>query len=229
MRKALSLFSRSLSQTRTMSAFYIHAVNTLNVPHEQVSDILRFQHVYAVSTLDRLIHELVSVGCLEIFLGKRIPTEKFSSLSFKSDILMHIKKDIYDACTPESIITTASSMIDRELRGSLKFVSFQAVDKINDWLGVIWEEKQKFYKLAEEMGISGNDANERAKNLKQKLTVTVGRRHNIAHEADIDPVTEQKREITKAEVDSAIDFISAFGNAIGKFVTDASCYTNTQV
>ncbi len=47
---------------------------------------------------------------------------------------------------------------------------------------------------------------------KQKLIVT--RRNAIVHEADLDPVTNQKQSITRAEAMDISNFLLALGNRI---------------
>lgn len=225
MKIALKIFDQSLEQTKAMSAFYTHATTTLRIPHEDVSDILRFQHVYAVSALDRLIHELVSIGCIEIFLGKRIPTKKFLDQGFSADTLMRVTQDIKEELGIQTIIENASSLMNHKLRAHLKTQSFQAPEKINDALCYIWQEDQRFYKIADRMGVNGNNSNEKSKNLKTELTLIVSRRNSIAHEADIEPTSQQKQDISISDVESVIRFISSLGHTITDLVTEDSCYT----
>ncbi len=47
---------------------------------------------------------------------------------------------------------------------------------------------------------------------KQRLIVT--RRNAIVHEADLDPVTNQKQTITRAEATDISNFLFALGNRI---------------
>jgi hypothetical protein len=78
MRNALALFDSNLSAARNLEALYsfLSANVTAPMPYD---DLLRSQVVYAVSAFDKLIHDLVRTGMVQIFSGARPPTAKYLS------------------------------------------------------------------------------------------------------------------------------------------------------
>lgn len=73
-------FNSNIKAIKEMEVLYEHLTGKLKLPND-LSDILRAQLVYAISALDKLIHELVRIGMLESFTGKRPKTSKFNAFS----------------------------------------------------------------------------------------------------------------------------------------------------
>lgn len=226
MNNAKNVFLSGITKTRQMSALYDHFINDLHIPHDQVSDILRFQLVYAVSGFDRLIHELIRKGVIEILLNQRVKTNKFLTHPFKAETLLKALEYSDPSYIPTSPQETTEFVVNKEMAEKLSFLSFQAPDKVKDGLSFIWTETQKMAVLADDIGIAGATTNDRQKNLEQKLALIVDRRNQIAHEGDIDPSTNLKRDITKAQAEDAINFVSQLGVSIHKFVTQPTCYVS---
>lgn len=86
-------------------------------------------------------------------------------------------------------------------------MSFQDPAKIVDGLSYIWDDTQKWQRISQGLGMNDEDVRR-----KQKLIAT--RRNAIVHEADLDPVTNQKLTITRAEAADISDFLLALGNRI---------------
>lgn len=86
MQRALSQFENNLLYIRELDVLYLHLSGTLT-PIVDLSDILRAELVYLVSALDKLIHELVRIGMIEIFNNQRSPTNKSNSFSISLDSL----------------------------------------------------------------------------------------------------------------------------------------------
>lgn len=223
---AKNIFLTGITQTRQMSALYDHFVNDLHISHDQVSDILRFQIVYAVSGFDRLLHELIRKGVIEILLNHRKKTDKFLAHQFKAETLIKAIEYSDSSYMPTSPQETTEFIVNKEMSEKLSFLSFQAPDKVKEGLSLIWKETKKMAVLADDIGITGATINDRQKKLEQNLALIVERRNQIAHEGDIDPVTNQKRDITKQQAEDSINFISTLGLSIHKLVTDPSCYVS---
>ena len=181
--------------------------------------------VYAVSGFDRLLHELIRKGVIEILLNQRIKTAKFLAHPFKAETLLKAIEFSNPSYIPTCPQETTEFVVNKEMSEKLSFLSFQAPDKVKDGLSLIWNESHKMARLADDIGIAGTTQNDRQKNLEQKLTLIVDRRNQIAHEGDIEPSTNSKRDITKPQAENAINFITALGVSIHKFVTDTTCYT----
>lgn len=226
MNNAKNIFAAGITQTRQMTALYDHFINDLHIPHEQVADILRFQIVYAVSGFDRLLHELIRKGVIEILFNRRVKTNKFLSHAFKAETLLKAIEYSDPSYIPASPQETTEYVVNKDMSEKLSFLSFQAPDKVKDGLSIIWNESQKMAIIADDIGIAGATINDRQKTLEQELSLIVQRRNQIAHEGDIDAVTNLKRDITKQQAEDAVNFISNVGLSIHKFVTMPSCYVS---
>jgi len=79
-------------------------------------------------------------------------------------------------------------------------------------LSYIWDEPQKWQKIATSLGTSDLQA-------RTRLKLIIDRRNAIVHEADIDLSTNTKFAISKAESEGSLDFLEACGNAIATLVT----------
>lgn len=93
------------------------------------------------------------------------------------------------------------------VREKLSKLSFQDPTKIADGLSYIWNESHKWQQIALGLGMPEEDAKRQ-----QKLIAT--RRNAIVHEADLDPVTNQKQAMTRAEATEIANFLLALGDRI---------------
>lgn len=218
MNTAKDVFDRGIRQTQQMTALYDHFVVTVKIPHDQVSDILRYQLVDAISALDRLIHELIRKGIVEMFMNNRTRTQKFLSQPFRAETMIQAITYSDHCYIPRSQQETAEYVVNKEINDILSTKSFQAPDKIKEGLSYIWDESQKSVKLARAIAVPGNTDNEKQQTFEQKLKLIVERRNQIVHEGDIDPVTLNKRDLTKQDTLDAIAFIEKIGHAIYDFV-----------
>lgn len=226
MKSAFNIFIAGVNETRKMTVVYDHFVNDLKIPHEEVSDILRSQIVNVVSALDRLLHELVTIGVVEIFLGTRVQTNKFFNQPFKAETLIKSLEFTKSGFIPKSANDNPQYLVEMEMREKLSFLAFEAPDKVRDALSYIWDENHKMQVLAVDMALPGHTINDKQKNLEQQLQLIVDRRNQIAHEGDIIPINNVKRTIDKNAASSAIDFIEKLGTSIYKRVTDATCFVH---
>ena len=78
MQRAFDQFKDNMKYVKELDALFIHLKDNLHLPND-LTDILRAEWVYSVSALDKLIHELVRIGMIEAFQGRRVRTNKFSS------------------------------------------------------------------------------------------------------------------------------------------------------
>lgn len=226
MTSAYNVFISGINEAKRMTAVYDHFVVDLNIQHEEVSDILRAQIVNAVSAFDRLVHELVNIGVVEIFMGIRIKTQKFLNQPFKAETLIKSLEFSKPGFIPVSINDSPQYLVEMEMREKMSYLSFEAPDKVKDALSYIWDESHKMQVLAINMGLPGSTANNKQKNLEQHLQLIVDRRNQIAHEGDVDPSTNVKRVIDKNTSTDAMNFMEKLGMAIYQRVTDASCFVH---
>jgi hypothetical protein len=197
MLNAKRIFARNIQQANELGALYAHLSTTVQIP-EQFDDLLRSQVVYAVSALDKLMHDLIRIGMVQSFGNQRPPTAKYLD---ETVALKHLP-DLIPGATPPPAVR-----FEEIVRTKLSHVSYQRPEAISDGLGLIWGEKQKWQKIA--LGLPMSDDQ-----VKRKLQLIATRRNAIVHEADLDPVTSQKQAISRVEATDVSDFLLAVGNRI---------------
>lgn len=197
MLNAKLVFQRNIQQAKELGALYDYLSNTVPLP-EQFDDLLRSQVVNAVSAFDKLMHDLIRIGMVDIFENRRPATAKY----LNETVAVQFLPGLAAGAVPPAPIRFGE--IVREKHSKL---SFQDPPKIADGLSYIWNENQKWQQIALGLGMSDEDA-------KRKQKLIVGRRNAIVHEADLDPVSNQKQAITRDEVTGIADFLLALGNRI---------------
>ncbi|MFH6947410.1 HEPN domain-containing protein [Flavobacterium sp. FlaQc-51] len=183
-----------------LDTLFIHLKETLKLPND-LSDLLRAEWVYAVSALDKLIHELIRIGMLEAFQGTRPRTAKF--LAFNVSLSTHT---LITSSTPISI-PPPEYFFEQEVMQKHKTLSFQDPDKIADGLSLIWGEQHKWQTIAISMGIDKSDLTTRLRNI-------ISRRNQIVHEADLDLLTGLRNSISKVDIDFVVGFINTLSEQI---------------
>jgi hypothetical protein len=203
MRSALNVFDALMKQTKVSDGLYQY-FKTQAVPLD-LSDLLRWQWVLAVSSLDKYVHDVVRIGMVEEFKGIRPPTPKFQ------DFKINMKK--YDAINCSS---SPDVEFENEIMRQHSFLAFQLPDKISDALSFIWDEKNKWDIIVQNMTtiISPNDAKTKLKNI-------VTRRNQIVHEGDclttIFPLEQQP--VRFEDVQDVLNFVKEIAGAIYKCLT----------
>jgi hypothetical protein len=197
MLNAKLVFQKNIQQANELGALYAHLSHMVEIP-EQFDDLLRSQIVNAVSAFDKLVHDLIRIGMVGIFENQRQSTGKYLS---ESIAIRHLPTLTANAVPPPAI------RFEEIVREKLSVLSFQDPNKLADGLSFIWNEDQKWHQIALGLGMSDADAR-----LKLKLIAT--RRNAIVHEADLDPVSNQKRAITQVEAADIANFLLVLGNRI---------------
>ena len=190
-------FQYNIQQANELGALYDYLSNTVPIP-EQFDDLLRSQIVNAVSAFDKLMHDLIRIGMVEIFENQRPSTSKYLS---EAIAIQHLPGLAAGAIPPSAV------RFEEIIREKLSKLSFQDPTKIADGLSYIWNETQKWQRMAGTLGMCDDDVKR-----KQKLIVT--RRNAIVHEADLNPITNKKQTITRLEATDASNFLLALGNRI---------------
>lgn len=199
MQQAISVLHLSLDRVEHLGGLY-KALQSLTTSAVDSSDILRAQIVLSVSALDYYIHEITALGMVEIYEGKRPPTDAF--LKYRVTL---------GSWAIGGTIPPGSSWFAGEVRDRHGYLSFQQPDKIADAIRLIspirlWRD------VAAHLCIDEND-------LKSKLRLIVDRRNKIAHEADIDPSYPGTRwPISEGDVESTILFLRSLCDAIHSLV-----------
>ncbi|GAO22066.1 hypothetical protein ALISP_1886 [Alicycliphilus sp. B1] len=201
MLNAKRVFHENIRQANELGGLYDHLTATVAI-QDQFNDLLRSQIVYAVSAFDKLMHDLIRIGMVEIFLGNRATTPKYQNEAVP---IQYLSQLLPGSAPPPEVRFTE---IIRERHSAL---SFQDPSKIADGLALIWEHNQKWQQIAQGLGVNDSAA-------KVKLKLIITRRNAIVHEADLNPVTNTKQTITRAEAMDSSDFLLALGNRICELV-----------
>jgi len=202
MQQAKSQFQENIQRIRELDAVYIHLTENQALGVD-LSDLLRAEIVYAVSALDKLVHELVRVGMLEIFEGNRDATKAYNDFGLSSKVM----QEIIEATTQD----LKSHSFERHIIKVNKANSFQKPENITKALSLFWKEEHKWQKIATKMGMD-------MKTLKNTLKGVVDARDLIVHEADIviDPqsLSQEKQERRHSDTQESINFIEQLGLTI---------------
>lgn len=197
MHNARALFNTNIIAAKQAGSIYDYLALSITSPLS-FNDLLRSQIVYSVSAFDKLIHDLVRIGMVEIFKGNRPVTAKYlnESISLKTHV------DLVASSFPPK-----EHIFEQSLFQKFKVISYQDPEKVASGLSYIWNEDQKWQRIARMMGLSDSEA-------RKTLKLIADRRNAIVHEADIDPVTNIKLNITKLECEEITDFLHKCGNNI---------------
>lgn len=200
MLSAYNQFLKSIQTTREVETLFDHLHNNLKLPND-LSDLLRMEIVYAVSAFDTLIHELTRIGMLDIFNGRRPPTERYWGFSIDARTLEEIR-----FATPPTTLAP-EQIFDREIRLKHSHLAFQDPPKVTEALSHFWNESHKWQKIANQMGLKEDEC-------KRDLKLIVARRNQIVHEFDLDFVSYTRRSITLSDAKNSAIFIENLGSAI---------------
>lgn len=197
MNSAIFQFRNNLRTIREIEVLYYHLKNTLRLPND-LSDLLRSEIVYSISALDKLIHELVKIGMIDIFCNRRVETSKYKNFTISLETQREIST---------TTIQPPEYWIEQEIVYKHRHLSFQDPQNIADALSLIWNEEHKWQKIASRIGID-------QRTLKVQLKNIINRRNQIVHEADTDIITGTKNPITDSDTVLIVDFIEKIGEAI---------------
>jgi hypothetical protein len=202
MHNALNLFRKNIEEAESLTPVYEYLERSLSTPLS-FDDLLRAQIVYSVSAFDKLMHDLIRIGMVEIFMGNRPTTPQYLA----ETITISTYSDLISATfLPKELV------FEQAIVRKLKTVSYQTPDNVAKGLSYIWNEPQKWQKIATNMAITNMAMD--TETVKTELKLIVDQRNRIVHEADINPLTNQKYSITKNDSQSVTDFLQKAGEAI---------------
>ncbi len=216
MQSALDQFRNSIIRVRDLIALH-NAINTQSSSALDLSDILRSALVLTVSALDYYIHEVVTLGMLEIHRGQRL--EPNPPVNSSQSAFSRFQVSLGGARQERMIALDIANWLENEIQqnhGStflqqsytvsalLPIISDSVLNRLNNaaWLEDEIRERLGFQsfqqpdKIADAIRLIsdkklwdevGIQMSKPAKDIKQELSAVVDRRNKIAHEADIDP------------------------------------------
>ena len=197
MHNALSLFRKNIEEAKSLIPVYEYLEISLVTPLS-FDDLLRAQIVYSVSAFDKLMHDLIRIGMVEIFMGNRPTTPQYLTETITISTYSEL---ISPTFLPKELV------FEQAIVRKLKTVSYQTPENVAKGLSYIWNEPQKWQRIASNMAMD-------TETVKTELKLIVDQRNRIVHEADINPLTNQKYSITKSDSQSVTDFLQKAGEAI---------------
>ena len=195
MKTAIDQFRTNISRVRNLGAIF-GALDSQTTLALDLSDVLRAELVLAVSALDHFIHELVRLGMLEAYRGKRPRTQRF--LKFKVS-LENALTGIAD--------NEQEEWIDSEIRTRNGYRTFQNPEKISEAIQLI-SDVSLWVNVSQRMGRAPEE-------VKEELHNIVNRRNQIVHEADMIPSPfEERWPIDRMLVSNAVDMLEKIAEEI---------------
>jgi len=216
MQSALDQFRISISRVRDLIALH-NSVKAQATGALDVSDMLRAALVLAVSALDYYVHEVVTLGMLEIHRGQR--SEPTPSANTTKSAFSRFKVSLGGARQERLAAIDIASWLETEIEQThgyaflqqsytvaalIPAISSSVVNRLNNASGLEdeirerlgYESFQQPDKIADAIRYISdknlwdevaNKISRRPEDIKQQLNSIVDRRNKIAHEADIDP------------------------------------------
>ncbi len=216
MQSALDQFRISIQRVRDLIALHT-SVEAQATAALDLSDILRAALVLTVSALDYYIHEVVTLGMLEIHRGQR--AEPASSANSTQSAFSRFQVSLGSAREDRRIAIDIASWIESDIQqvyganflqqshtisGLIPAISNSILNRLNNtsWLEDEIRERLSYQSFQQPDKIAdairqisdkklwdevASKMSKPPKDIKQQLTLIVDRRNKIAHEADIDP------------------------------------------
>lgn len=197
----IEIFRSSLADSRQLLSLYEHCVLGLKLPGDY-SDLLRMSFIYCLSALDKLIHDIIVHEMVEIYTGRRPPTDKYQSETISLN--NHIVLGCATVPPPEIVF-------EGIVKAKLGHLSFMDPDKLSAGLSLIWSQSHKWQVIADAMGRDKDQVRTELRNLFK-------RRNAIVHEADRDPSTNEKLPIQPVDAERGQIFIEKLGETIFQLI-----------
>lgn len=197
--KAKLRFVAEIDKIKSFGSLLSHMNQTGYSEQSHYDDVMRLQLVLAIGAFDKLIHDLVRIGIIRMFRGEQAPTKKYLNESIPISVVINISNQD---------LITASVQFKQAIYGKLKIASYQDPVKVAEGLSFIWDEKQKWDKLAEKIGYG------KGEDIRSRLSLISSRRNAIVHESDFNPDTHTKNEVLNNDIVDSINFLEKLGLSI---------------
>ncbi|WP_338557867.1 HEPN domain-containing protein [Paraclostridium sordellii] len=161
-----------------------------------INDIYRSQIVFAMSSLDFYVHEIVRYGILSIFKGERERTLSYETFAVNLRCVEQALKNL------ESV-----DWLDEWITLKHKASTFMDPSKIQGAFSLI-TKKNVFDLVAKQFTLQGSNFNKDS--LKAKILEIYKRRNSISHQSDRNEQTGELNNIEEDFVRDAIHIIKQF-------------------
>ena len=194
MQAAIDQFRANIQRARSIGFIY-QVLDNRTTQALDLSDLLRFKWVMAISALDLYIHELVRLGMVDAYRGNRPQTDAFLRFSITMGRTIEAINDPQD-----------DSWLENQIRASHGHQSFQTPDNIANAIRLVsnaplWNEVSAL------MGVTSQYTQE-------SISLIVNRRNQIVHSADMDSFGSRLWTIDFNMVNDAVSFIEEIAEAI---------------
>lgn len=190
-------FDGQIDSLKTLTGIYLE-ISPLG-KFENAAHILRSEWVLMVSAFDSYLHRIVH----------RKLTAMFFSGQFVRDSL-NMKVNEFQNILLETDAEERRALFETALRKRLAEDSFQSPKSVEYVMGLI--QVRNFWKrVSSQMDAAPDDVHSR-------LALIVHRRNCIAHESDIDPVSQELRPITVEDVKSCRDFLAKLVECVDSLI-----------
>ena len=201
MQTAIDQFRWNIARVRNLGSLH-RILSTQTTAALNLTDLLRSELVMIVSALDLYIHEVVRLGMLECFLGRRVPTDAFHRFQ------------VTLGGTIQAISMPGSNVwLDDQVRDRLGYRTFQQPDDIAEAIRLI-SNVELWNSVAVQLQSTSQDVRDR-------LRLVVDRRNKIVHEADSSPSYGQIGilwPLNSTQTDDAVAFTESVAEAIHSVV-----------
>lgn len=168
---------------------------------DEAKDIWRSQLVFLDSAFDYFIHEIVQLGILNIYHGDwREKTEKYEHLSFSM-------ADVEEALKNPDDDEWLKLWVQNHY-ASDALMSFQAFKDVCNLLDLDYRA------IADSAFYDRESTEKTVSQLKAAIDSLFFRRNKIAHEADRQKDTAERRDISREDVENFLDNIEKIVNAV---------------
>lgn len=197
MTNALNLYMKNLQRVNDLGAIYSEIIRLAPTLTTQAEQILRSQFVLIVSAFDTFIHDVVRIGIVQEYQGTRVRSNVLGQFNIPYGDLRNLESQ------PPLMKLPTLDCIIRTINAKDSYQAPKSVEYALNLIGInnLWTQ------VAPRMGMTST-------NVKNKLSIVVRRRNQIAHESDIEPTTGSQRILYKTDVDDVISFISDLVNSI---------------
>ncbi len=186
MSKEKEFFERHIISLQNLTLIYRYIHN--NAPLIEAEPILRAEYVLIISAFDNYLHQIVRKQIRDsFFVGKPISTD------------LELPMSVFQMINNEDDERSKKEILDSELRKVLEKDSYQSPRGVEYALNLINITKI-WAKVSCLMGDSAN-------NIKNRLSLIIKRRNQIAHEADIEYSTDSPRDIDEQTVRDCREFL----------------------
>lgn len=173
MTESCKQFQKNIEALMVLDSIYLFL--TSNATAFDITEILRAQYILIVSAMDYYIHEVVREGLLKSVDGEDV-NSKLKNVSIPLHavkVLLNMDNDL-----------EKRRVLDASIRDTLTKYSYQSPRNIENALSLLGY-RNLFTKMCE-------GTTRTAKDVKDQLDLIILRRNKIAHEADINHLTQEK-------------------------------------